>query len=250
MVPRISIVTATYNSAATVRQTLLSIRDQDYPQVEHIIIDGLSKDDTLKIVGEFPHVARLISEKDGGIYDAMNKGIAIASGDIIGILNSDDVYMDNRVLSLIAGIFADDRVEACYADLQYVREDDTEKVLRTWKSGKFRRQAFYWGWMPPHPTFFVRADVYRKVGHFDTRLRSSADYELMLRILVKNGMTAKYIPQVIVKMRAGGMSNASFWHRLRANKEDRQAWKMNGLRPYFFTLLVKPIRKIPQFFIR
>jgi glycosyltransferase involved in cell wall biosynthesis len=244
---KISIITATYNSADTVGKALSCIRDQDYTDIEHIVIDGDSSDDTVQIVRGFPHVSKIISEKDKGIYDAMNKGIQHATGEIIGILNSDDVYVDERILSEIAVVFRDDRIDACYADLQYVRKGDEKKVIRTWKSGRFSPRSFYWGWMPPHPTFFVRRKVYEKVGLFDIRLKSAADYEMMLRILLKYEMNACYIPRVIVKMRAGGMSNASILNRLRANQEDRLAWKINGIQPYFFTLYIKPLRKISQF---
>ena len=247
---KISIVTATYNSAATVADTLDCIRRQDHPDIEHIIVDGGSKDDTLDIVRRFPHVARMVSGKDKGIYDAMNKGIGLATGDIIGILNSDDIYTDDTVLSLVANAFADDSVMTVYADLQYVYPDDLNRIQRTWRTGRFKKNNFYYGWMPPHPTFFVSREVYDRAGLFNLDLRSAADYELMLRILLKLEMTARYIPKVIVKMRAGGMSNASLFNRLRANKEDRMAWKINGLRPYFFTLYLKPVRKISQFFIK
>jgi glycosyltransferase len=247
---KISIVTATYNSAATVKDTLASIQQQDHPDIEHIIIDGQSKDNTLEIVSGFPHVAQMVSEKDKGIYDAMNKGIALATGDVIGILNSDDIYTDITVLSAVAEVFADPTVMTCYADLQYVHPSDLNKTIRTWKSGPFKKKNFYNGWMPPHPTFFVRAKVYDDIGLFNLDLRSAADYEIMLRILLKHGITSQYIPRVIVKMRAGGMSNASFGNRIRANKEDRLAWKLNGLQPHFFTLYMKPIRKIGQFIIK
>ena len=247
---KISIITATYNSSATVRDTLVSVAGQQYPTVEHIIIDGASTDNTLAIVADFPHVAHTISEKDKGIYDAMNKGIGAATGEIIGILNSDDVYIDNAVLGDVAAAFADPAVMTVYADLQYVDPADLQKVQRNWRSGPFRRHNFYYGWMPPHPTFFVRRSVYDQAGHFNLGLRSAADYELMLRILLKHGLSAHYIPRVIVKMRSGGMSNASLFNRLRANKEDRLAWKLNGLRPYFFTLYLKPLRKIHQFIIK
>jgi glycosyltransferase involved in cell wall biosynthesis len=247
---KISIITATYNSAATVRDTLVSVSGQDHPGIEHIIIDGGSKDNTLDIVREFPHVARIVSEKDRGIYDAMNKGIGLATGDVVGILNSDDVYSDASVLSDVAKAFADPSVQAFYADLQYVFPDDLGRVQRTWRSGPFKRGSFYYGWMPPHPTFFVRREIYDRSGLFNLELRSAADYELMLRILVKMGISAFYLPRVIVKMRAGGVSNASLANRLRANREDRLAWKLNDLRPYFFTLYLKPLRKIHQFIIK
>jgi glycosyltransferase len=246
---KISIITATFNSVATVRDTLESVRSQTHRDVEHIIVDGLSVDGTLDVVAGFPHVGRVISEKDKGIYDAMNKGIRLATGDVIGILNSDDMYIDCSVLSAVATAFADPAVMTVYADLQYVDADNPDRIKRTWVTGPFRKSSFYYGWMPPHPTFFVRREVYERTGLFNTDLRSAADYELMLRILLKYGVPAYYIPRVIVKMRAGGVSNASLRNRLRANREDRLAWKLNGLRPYFFTLYLKPLRKITQFII-
>lgn len=247
---KISIITATYNSAGTVRDTLETIASQQHPDIEHIIVDGRSSDDTLDIVKGFSHVSRVISEKDKGIYDAMNKGIGIAAGDIIGILNSDDVYTDNFVLSDIAAAFEDPAVMTVYADLQYVDAVDLRKVRRRWSSGPFRRKNFYFGWMPPHPTFFVRRSVYEQAGLFNLNLRSAADYELMLRILLKYQITAHYLPRVIVKMRVGGASNAGLFNRLRGNREDRMAWKLNGLRPYWFTLYLKPLRKIHQYILK
>ncbi len=246
----VSIITATYNSAATVEETMRSVSEQDYPFIEHIIVDGQSHDHTLQIVNGFSHTALVVCEEDTGIYDAMNKGIRASRGDIVGILNSDDIYAHREVISRVVDAFQDENVQACYADLQYMQAKDPSRVTRTWKSGNFQRDSFYWGWMPPHPTFFVRKSVYERVGLFDTSLRSAADYEMMLRILLKNEMAARYIPEVIVKMRTGGMSNSSLISRLRANMEDRKAWRMNGLHPYFFTLYLKPLRKITQFLIR
>jgi glycosyltransferase involved in cell wall biosynthesis len=244
---KISIITATYNSAATVRDTLTCIADQQYPHIEHLIVDGLSKDNTLDIVKEFPHVAKVISEKDKGIYDAMNKGVKLATGDIIGILNSDDFYTGPTILAKVAAAFEDPAVEAVYGDLQYVKQDNVQLITRTWRSGTFRKRSFYYGWMPPHPTFFVRRHIYEKCGLFNTTLRSAADYELMLRVLLKFDAPVQYIPEVLVKMRAGGMSNASLKNRFRANKEDAMAWKLNDLKPYFFTMWLKPLRKVLQF---
>jgi glycosyltransferase involved in cell wall biosynthesis len=246
----ISIITATYNSSATVRDTLQSVRSQDFKNIEHLIIDGLSSDSTLNIVRQYPHVARIISEKDKGIYDAMNKGIAAASGDIVGILNSDDVYNNEQVISSVMKAFENETVDAVYGDLQYVKQDDLNKVTRTWRSGKFLKNKFYFGWMPPHPTFFVRKKVYEEAGNFNLSLRSAADYEFMLRVLFKFNFKPYYIPQVLVKMRTGGISNASLKHRLRANAEDRKAWKINDLQPFIFTIPLKPLRKIFQFIKR
>lgn len=247
---KISIITATYNSAATVRDTLASVAGQDYTNIEHIIVDGLSKDNTLAIVQEFPHVARTISEKDRGIYDAMNKGIQHCSGEIVGILNSDDFYSHPKVLSQVMGAFRDPLVDTVYGDLQYVQADNVQVVTRTWRSGQFKKSYFYYGWMPPHPTFFVRKKLYEQLGGFDISLCSAADYEFMLRALLKHGATACYVKDILVKMRAGGMSNASLKNRLRANREDRRAWEINGLKPYFFTTWAKPLRKVFQFINR
>jgi len=247
---KISIITATYNSQATVQDTLRSVASQAYNNIEHIIIDGLSTDNTISIVKGFPHVARINVEKDHGIYDAMNKGLKLATGEVVGILNSDDFYTDEKVLSQVMEAFSDPFVDVVYGDLQYVKQNDVHVVVRTWKSGQYKKKNFYYGWMPPHPTFFVRRKIYEEVGLFNTDLRSAADYEMMLRILVKHGARAHYIPGIMVKMRAGGMSNASVRNRLRANQEDRMAWRLNELKPFFFTTWLKPMRKIIQFITR
>ena len=244
---KISIITASFNSERSIRDTLESIKGQEYPNVEHIIIDGLSTDSTMSIVREYPNVARFISEKDHGIYEAMNKGLQIATGEIIGILNSDDIYVDNKVLKDVVDIFADEQVDACYADLQYVDEANTNILVRHWKSGTYRKNSFLYGWMPPHPTLFLRRRVYDKIGFFNLDFKTAADYELMLRVFVTHDFIIRYLPRVIVKMRTGGASNASVQRRIDANKEDRMAWKVNNLKPYFFTLYLKPIRKIFQF---
>lgn len=246
--PLVTIITATYNSASTIRDTLQSVASQDYPRIEHVIIDGQSKDETLAIVNEFPHVSRVISEKDAGIYDAMNKGIQHSSGDIIGILNSDDFYVDPGVISGIVRNMVDEHTDTLYADLVYVHPVQTHKIIRTWIAGNFDQRKFLFGWMPPHPTFFVRRKVYEQHGVFNTQLRSAADYELMLRFLYKADVSVSYLPRVIVRMRAGGMSNATFRNRIKANREDREAWRVNQLQPYFYTTLLKPIRKLTQFF--
>ncbi|MGZ5135109.1 MAG: glycosyltransferase family 2 protein [Flavitalea sp.] len=244
---KISIITASFNSEKSIRDTLESVKCQEYKNVEHLIIDGLSTDRTLNIVREYSHVANVISEKDNGIYDAMNKGLQIATGEIIGILNSDDIYVDDKVLKEVVDMFADNQVDACYADLQYVQESNTNILVRNWKSGTYRRNSFLYGWMPPHPTLFLRRRVYNKIGFFNLAFKTAADYELMLRVFVTNDFSIRYLPRVIVKMRTGGASNSSMKRRLDANKEDRMAWKVNNLKPYFFTLYLKPIRKIFQF---
>ena len=243
----VSIITATYNSAATLRDCLQSVAKQSYAPIEHIIIDGASKDDSLSIAQSFAHIAQVHSEKDQGIYDAMNKGIAHATGDIIGILNSDDFYVDELVIQDIVTVFENSNCDVVYADLQYVDRERTDKIIRTWKSGTMQQRSFLYGWMPPHPTVFVRRKVYEQYGAFNLSLKSAADYEFMLRVLYKEKCNAAYLPRIIVKMRDGGNSNQSIKHRIFANREDKKAWTINGIKPFFFTMLFKPLRKIKQF---
>ncbi|MGN6618799.1 MAG: glycosyltransferase family 2 protein [Ilyomonas sp.] len=245
--PRISVITVCFNSEDTIRHTLQSVKNQTYSNIEHIIIDGASDDNTVQIAQSFPHVSKILSEKDKGIYDAMNKGLRYASGDIISILNSDDVYASNNVLNIVADLFEVTGTDTLYGDLQYVDARNINRILRNWRSGDFNTNKFKYGWMPPHPTFFVKREVYQKAGMFDTSLKTAADYEFMLRTLYKYKFSSFYVPEVLVKMAAGGASNVSFSGRLKANREDRKAWLINGLTPYFFTVYLKPARKIFQF---
>jgi glycosyltransferase involved in cell wall biosynthesis len=245
----LSIITVSLNSSKTIGDALQSVAEQTYPYTEHIIVDGGSDDDTMHVVNSYPHVAKKISEKDEGIYFAMNKGIAMASGDIIGILNADDMYAGTEVLQKVADAFQNPDIDAVYADLVFVHPQNTKKIVRYWQSRPHQPSDFYNGWMPPHPTFFVRKSMYEKYGLFDTRLRSAADYELMLRFLLKYKIRSLHIPQTFILMRNGGKSTASLKNRLIANREDRQAWKINGLNPQFFTLILKPVRKINQYFL-
>lgn len=245
--PLVSIITTTFNSEKTIRDTLTSVASQDYPQIEHIIIDGRSTDKTLSLISGFPHVTKVISEKDSGIYDAMNKGIRICTGEIVGLLNSDDFYVSTTVIRQVVEKLMTDQTDSLYGDLVYVHPEETQKIKRTWIAGKFHPRKFLYGWMPPHPTFFVRRKIYESLGEFNTNLKSAADYELMLRVLYKSRISVSYLPQVLVKMRAGGMSNASFNNRIKANLEDREAWRVNHIHPYFFTTWLKPIRKLTQF---
>lgn len=244
---KISIVTVSRNSAATIRDTLASVRDQTHPAVEHIVVDGVSTDGTQDIVREFSHVARFVSEPDNGLYDAMNKGICLATGDVVGILNSDDFYTGPQALARVAETLETSGADALYADLNYVHPHPPHHTVRHWRSGAYRREQFRLGWMPPHPTFFVRREHYENLGAYDPQFRIAADYELMLRFLYKHRLSACYLPEVLVHMRTGGISNASLRRRLHANREDRRAWLQNSLRPAFFTLWLKPVRKIPQF---
>jgi len=246
---KVSIVTITYNSSKTIVDTIKSVISQTYKDVEFIIIDGASTDDTLtKIKLYSSSINVLISEPDKGIYDAMNKGLSKASGEIVAILNSDDVYSHSFVLEKIVNEFKATNSDGVYADLHYVDSIDTRKIVRRWKSGVYRDNSFLYGWMPPHPSFFVKRKVYEKYGKFNTILKSAADYELMLRFIHKYKIKISYLPEVLVNMRIGGASNGSLKNRIKANLEDRKAWELNGIKPYFFTLILKPLRKLTQFF--
>jgi len=235
---KVSIITATYNSAATIADSIRSVQQQSYREIEHIIVDAVSNDDTLSIVNEMHHGV-LISEKDKGIYDAMNKGIALANGEIIGILNSDDYYADDSIIEKVVGLFESTDCDAVYGDLLYVDGDDTSKIKRKWIAGKHSKRSFLFGWMPPHPTFFVKKNIYNQYGVFNL--------QLMLRMIYKQGIKVSYLNEVIVKMRTGGVSNKSLQNRLLANKNDKKAWVINDLKPYWFTIILKPMRKIVQF---
>ena len=245
---KISIITVTFNSAETIEKTIQSVINQSYKNVEYIIVDGKSTDKTLAIIETYKsHITKIVSEKDNGLYDALNKGIALATGDIIGILHSDDFYTDANVLQLYADTFSRNKSDAVYSDLYYVDRINTTKIMRKWKSGSYKANSFLYGWMPPHPTFFVKADCYKKFGNFNLQFKSAADYELMLRFIHKNKINITYLQYFTVKMRVGGKSNASVTNRVNANIEDRKAWEINNLKPYFFTLYFKPLRKIIQF---
>lgn len=244
---KVSIITATYNSAATIAHCLASVKNQTYQNIEHIIIDGGSTDNTLDIIQQNEFSGKLISEKDKGIYDAMNKGIDLATGAIIGILNSDDLYASETIIQQLIDLFEISNSDAIYGNLEYVDASDTQKITRKWNAGPFTQKAFLYGWMPPHPTFFVKAELYQQYGKFNLNVYTAADYELMLRFIYRFGIKVAYLQEVMVKMRTGGASNQSIKNRLLANKGDRMAWEINGLKPYWFTLFAKPIRKITQF---
>ena len=242
---KVSIVTICFNSEETIKDALESVVAQTYPEIEYIIVDGNSNDNTLAIVNEFKdNIAKIISEKDKGIYDAMNKGVREATGDVIGILNSDDLYTNKHVVANM--VKAMSGADAVYADLVYVSREDTGQITRSWKAGAYKEGLFKKGWMPPHPTFFVRKECYDSFGLYSLELKSSADYELMLRFIHKYKIKINYFPHTIIKMRVGGQSNVSIKNRLSANREDRNAWKMNGLQPGIATIR-KPLSKLSQF---
>ncbi len=242
---RVSIITVCYNSATTIATAIQSVKSQQYNNIEHIIIDGKSTDTTLEVIKQSSFNGLLLSEKDNGIYDAMNKGIKMASGDVIAILNSDDYYANNFVITDVVKHMQSSKSDALYGDLHYVNEHD--KIVRNWRSGQFDYKKFNYGWMPPHPTVFVKREVYTNLGFFKTNLRVSADYELMLRFLFVNKIKTSYLPQVLVKMKTGGISNGSLKNRLLAHKEDYLAWTSNGIIPHWYTIMLKPLRKVLQY---
>ena len=245
---KISIITVVFNGVKTIDSCIKSVLSQDYPNVEYVIVDGGSRDGTKEAILNYgDRIARFISEPDKGIYDAMNKGLTVATGDVIGILNADDFYADTTVLSEVAKSMQSTNAEACYGDLEYVDGVDEKVVKRKWNAGEYKKNSFLYGWMPPHPTFFVKRDCYLQIGNFRLDMGSAADYELMLRMIHKSGIKLAYIPKVIVKMRTGGVSNSTFNNRWKANRNDKRAWSINNLRPKFYTFLLKPLRKISQF---
>lgn len=246
---KVTIITATYNSAKTLKLNLDSVAKQLYHNIEHIIIDNASTDGTLELLNKYSHIARIISEKDAGIYDAMNKGIANATGDIIGILNSDDYLANENTIATIVSEFKATKADAVYGNLIYVKNNDPQKIKRVWVAGGYNPNLFYSGWMLPHPTFYVRKEVYERYGNYNTSFRYAADYEMILRLLLKHKITISPIRAVIVYMLAGGTGNKNIGTRIKVNLEDRRAWETIGLAPKWYTLHLKPLRKLWQYLI-
>jgi len=247
----ISIITVCFNSASTIEGTIISVAKQKYPVKEHIIVDGASTDGTMDVVRRYTDKLRVVSEPDRGIYDAMNKGITMATGEIVGILNADDFYAHDTVLDQVASVFSDATVDACYADLVYVDQKNTSQVTRYWESKPFQRGLFEKGWMPAHPTFFVRRKIYEQFGSFDLNFPRQADFELTMRFLEVHSIKAVYVPDIWVNMRTGGVSNNSVRGVLEGNIEAYRACKKNGRRVSMLPFIVrKMLSRIPQFFKR
>lgn len=246
---KVSIITATYNSAETLPDTLASLQSQTYQNIEYIVIDGASRDGTLELVRACPRLTTLISEPDKGIYDALNKGIAQATGDIIGFLHSDDILAYPEAIADIVAHFKNTDSDAVYADLVYVNRSDLKKPIRLWKSGAYQRSKLVLGWMPPHPTFYLKREHYDHFGGFDLGYKISADYESILRYLWREKLHADYLPKVLVKMRVGGISNRSISTIIRKSREDISAIRKNRLF-WPLTLVCKNLIKIPQFLVK
>jgi len=245
-----SIITVCFNSIDTIEHTLKSIFSQNYPDIEYIIIDGGSTDGTLDILANYQsQIAQCISEPDYGIYDAMNKGIRLSTGDVIAFLNADDFYANANVVSSIMEAFQTMNVDAVYGDIVYVDKRNANKLVRYWKAGEYKNGAFFYGWVPPHPAFFCQRKVYEKYGYFKSDFRLAADFELMLRFIEKHKIKVGYLPEPVVKMRAGGKANV-LSGIIRGNWEIIQSFRLNGFRlsPSFFVR--KPIAKISQIFKR
>jgi glycosyltransferase involved in cell wall biosynthesis len=242
---KISIITVSYNSSKTIRETIESVLGQDYPNIEYVVVDGASTDGTQDIVREYmPQVSVFVSERDNGLYDAMNKAIDLCTGDIIGILNSDDLYASNHIISLVMETFAKKNVDSIYGDLFYFSNGNKNKALRYYRGDKFSPKKIRLGITPPHPTFFVRRTVYQKFGKFDTQYRYAADFDLMARFLYVHSISYAYMPLLMVKMRMGGISTGSFKRIIEINKEDFASLKKNGIRTNFLLFHVKYFYKV------
>ena len=245
---KISIITATYNSASTLRDTLDSILGQTYRNIESIIVDGGSKDGTLDIIREYePRFGgRMLwsSEPDKGIYDAMNKGILMASGDVVGILNSDDFYYDESVVEDIANAFNESDIDCVYGNLVFVDVKDKNHVIRLWQGSQYKPGAFMKGWHPAHPTFYVRRNCFSKFGSFNLNYAVSADFELMLRFIEKGQIPNAYLDRNFIKMRWGGESTGTLRNIIRGNRNILRAFHDNGLKPAHFFLVRRLAPKV------
>jgi glycosyltransferase involved in cell wall biosynthesis len=246
---KISVITVCRDAVATIEDTIHSVAAQDYASREHIVVDGGSRDGTLDILRRNQNaIDRFVSGPDNGIYDAMNKGIALASGDVIGFLNADDCYAHTGVLSRIAAQFDQPQVEACYADLIYVDQNNPQRVVRYWKSRVYVDGLFERGWMPAHPTFYARREVYGRCGGYDTNYRLQSDFEFTMRVLAIHHIRAVYVPEIWVRMRTGGATNRSLRNVVRGNIEAYRAARKNGLAVTPLFMLRKILSRVPQFF--
>ena len=245
---KVSIITVCFNSAETIEDTMRSVLSQDYKDIEYIVVDGGSTDGTLDILTKYRgRIHKYISEPDDGIYHAMNKGIKLSTGNIVGFLNSGDIYASENVIGKIVESIQAHNADCCYGDLEYVAENNPSKTVRRWISQPYRDGLFKKGWHPPHPTFFAKKSIFDKYGGFDLNYDIGADYELMLRFLEKHSVKSCYIPDVLVKMRTGGKSNKNLWQIIKANIECYRAWKRNDLKISPFIIFKKPASKLIQY---
>jgi len=244
---KVSIITVTLNSAATLATTMESVRRQDYGDIEHILVDGASRDTTVDIIRSYPHVARFISEPDQGLYDAINKGIRLATGDVVGILNSDDFFPSSSIVSRVAEELRTRQVDAIFGDVAFVRGDNLDRIVRLYSSGKFHPRQFAWGYMPAHPSFYVRRRCYQDFGLYQTDYRIAADYELLMRFLHRHHVSYAYVPLTMVHMRTGGVSNKSIRSRYVLNQEIVRACGENGVTTSLARLSLKYFFKVFEY---
>jgi len=248
---KVSIITAVFNEVELIEQCINSVLSQSYENIEYIIVDGGSTDGTVEVIRKYKDkISNWISKPDNGLYYALNKGLQMATGEIVGFLHADDIYPDNEIINTVVFKMIEYNVDGCYGDLMYVGRHNIEKTVRYWKSRPYYDGLFKKGWMPPHPTLFLKRDIYKRYGFFNTDFRIAADYELMLRLFEKNKISSHYIPEVLIKMRVGGVSNSGLRNLLKKSIEDYRAWKVNYLCGGGYTILLKNISKIPQFFVR
>ena len=248
---KISLITVTYNSEKYLSECIESVMKQSYKDIEHIIVDGKSTDGTLEIIKKYEgNITKWISETDRGMYDAINKGIAMATGDVIGILNSDDLLVSEDTIETIVKTFKEQKVDSVFGDLEYVDKENTDIVFRAWKGKNYNRNLFKMGWMPGHPTFYIKKSLIEKFGGYENHYFTAADYEFMVRHLFKHNISSYYLPKLIVKMRMGGASNKNLNQRLRANRRDYLAMKHNAIPMPFIVSILKPLIKVHQFSFR
>ncbi len=239
---KISIITVCFNSARTIADTLASVAAQTHPDIEHIVVDGASADGTMEIIERYgKHVARLISEPDRGIYDAMNKGVRVATGDVIGFLNADDVYAHQNVLATVAEIMEREHLDALFGDVEFFRPENPARTFRRYSSARFRPERIAWGWMPAHPALFLRRSLYERFGTFRTDYRIAGDFELVARMFHGGTLTYRHLPEVLVRMRTGGVSTGGWRNTILLNREVLRACRENGIE----TSLPKILSKYP-----
>lgn len=244
---KVSVITVCFNAAKEIDETIRSVMVQDHADIEHIVIDGGSTDGTQERVKRYSEcIAHFISEKDDGVYDAMNKGLRRATGEVVAFVNAGDMMATRNTVSYMVRAFGEQDADVIYGDALMVDPADITKVKRFWKGGEYKRENFRKGWMPPHLGTYIRKSAYDRFGHFNTELRVSADYELMFRFLYKHKLKAHYVPKVLVRFRLGGVSNRSLGHVWRANVEVYKAWKLNGEHVSPLIVLRKPLRKLGQ----
>jgi len=244
---RVSLITVTYNAESTIERCIRSVIAQKYQNIEYIVIDGASTDSTLQIINRYAqNIKIIVSEPDKGMYDALNKGIRLATGDVTGILNADDYFASDDILADVATAFMYSNADVLYGNLDFV--DVNETIIRKWRTKAYKRGDFDWGWMPAHPTFYCRKSLFKSLGVYSLEYGTAADYELMLRFMHKTKVNAYFLNKVMVKMQCGGMSNKSPVNRINAWKFDLKAMRNNGIRFSFIALVMKPIRKIGQYF--